>query len=133
LIRRPRLDGVILSLKLYVVHVRLWITSLTGMRSGSSLTTVYAVSHNCQRDNSVYRSSEWKPPRLDSECYGSGLARGVRISVHFSWQNLAQNDVEEKLDEIPCKIDQQGKSNHNIEKVASIPLEQGDFCFRRIV
>ena len=72
-------------------------------------------------------------PSLDSECYGSGLVKGVRISVHFNWQNLAQNGVEEKLDGIPCKIDQQGKSNHNIEKVASIPLEQDDFCFRRIV
>ena len=65
--------------------------------------------------------------------YGNGLVRGVRISVHFTWQNLAQIDVLEKLYEIPCRNGLQGKSNHNKVKVASIPLEQGNFGFQRIV
>ena len=44
------------------------------LRSGSSLTTVYAVCHECPRDNPVYLSNECKSLRLDSDS-GHSIAR----------------------------------------------------------
>ena len=72
--------------------------------------------------------NSWKTVRNEISAYSKELDEKKEIIV------LSKSDSinEEKLDEIPCKIGRQGKSNHNREKVASIPLEQGDFYFRRI-